>query len=97
MGDEITIRETAQPILSDHLVGVSNIWERELADTTGVIKSRLSASLSISNLTSKQIRIEKVFAGSAISIGSDRYCVASVQEGNLTPGSIALRKTLQRS
>lgn len=92
MSDEITIRETTQPTLSDHLIGVSNIWERELADPTGVIKSRLSASLSISNLASKQIRIEKVFAGSVISLGIDRYCVASVEEGKSTPGSITLRK-----
>lgn len=90
--DEMTIRETTQPTISGHLVGVSNIWERELPDDKGVIAPRLSASLSIQDLASNQVRNEKVFAGSILLLGPDRYCVVSIEEGGATPGAITLRK-----
>jgi hypothetical protein len=91
--EEITIRETTQPTISGHLVGVSNIWERDLPDGQGVVASRLSATLSILDLASQQTRIEKVFAGSILSLGADRYCVAKVEAGKSAPGTITLRKT----
>lgn len=90
--DEITIRETTQPTISGHLVGVGNIWERELPDDKGIIASRLSASLSILDLASEQTRSEKVFTGSIISLNADRYCVVNVEEGIAEPGTITLRK-----
>jgi hypothetical protein len=95
MSNEIAIRETTQPTLSEHLVGVSNIWERELPDDAGVIAPRLSANLSILNLASKQSRVEKVFAGSVFLLGTDRYYVVNVEEGKSGPGLITLRKVLQ--
>lgn len=90
--EEITIRETTQPELSGHLVGVSNIWERDLPDRQGVLASRLSATLTIRDLASRQTRVEKVFAGSEVSLGADRYCVAKVVAGKSEPGAIMLRK-----
>ncbi|BAZ32087.1 hypothetical protein NIES4074_45890 [Cylindrospermum sp. NIES-4074] len=100
--NEITIKESTQPTISGHLVGVSNIWERELPDDQGAIASggrfaiapRMSASLSIQDIASEQTRAEKVFAGSVLSLGADRYCVVNVEEGNSTPGMITLRKIM---
>jgi hypothetical protein len=91
-GDEITIRETTQAQLSGHLVGVGNIWERDLPDDRGVIAPRLSASLSIEEIASREARSEKVFVGSVLSLGADRYAVVNVEEGESEPGSITLRK-----
>ena len=89
---ERTIRETTQTELSGHLVGVGNIWERNLPDESGVIAPRLSATLSIQDLASKAERHERVFAGVNISLGADRYEVVSVAEGQSEPGSITLRQ-----
>jgi hypothetical protein len=90
--EEMTIQETTQPTISGHLVGVSNIWERDLPDSQGVIASRLSATVTIRDLTSQQSRVEKVFAGSVLSLGADDYCVVSVKPGKSAPGAITLRK-----
>lgn len=90
--DEIRIRETTQPTISGHTVGVGNIWERELPDETGVIAPRLSASLTIEDLATKEIRHEKVFTGSVVSLGADRYSVVNIEEGESSPGAIILRK-----
>ena len=87
----MTIRETAQAEISGHLVGVGNIWERELPDDQGRIALRLSASLAIQDLASQQERSEKVAVGSVISLGGDRYSVVNLKEGQSEPGSITLR------
>ena len=92
--DEITIRETAQAEISGHLVGVGNIWERELPDSEGVIESRLSAVLAIYDLASQEERSEKVWTGSEISLGDDRYAVVNVEEGQSEPGSLTLRRSM---
>ncbi|HBL13671.1 MAG TPA: hypothetical protein DD379_20190 [Cyanobacteria bacterium UBA11162] len=90
--DEIIIRETTQPTISGHLVGVSNIWERELPDDKGVIVPRLSANLSIMDIATEQTRNEKVFAGNRVSLGGDSYCVVKIEEGESAAGTITLRK-----
>jgi hypothetical protein len=89
---DITIRESTQPTLSGHLVGVSNIWERELSDAHGVLASRLSAKLSIVDVGSGRARHESVAMGSVIVLGADRYSVVQVAEGEATPGTITLRR-----
>ena len=89
---ERTIKETTQTQLSNHLVGVGNIWERKLPDEHGVIAPRLSATLSIQDLDSKAERHERVFAGVNILLGADRYEVVRVEEGQTEPGSITLRQ-----
>ena len=90
--DEITIRETTQPAISGHLVGVSNIWERNLPDNRGVIASRLSATVTIRDVASHETRVERVFAGSVLALGTDHYCVVRVEPGKSAPGAITLRK-----
>ncbi|HLO86231.1 MAG TPA: hypothetical protein VK203_14655 [Nostocaceae cyanobacterium] len=90
--DEITIQENTQAKISNYFVGVGNIWEREQPDAQGVIAPRMSATLAISELNSEQTRHEEVFVGSLISLGSDRYCVVNVDEGNSTPGTLTMRK-----
>jgi hypothetical protein len=90
--DVMTFRETTNPTLSDHQVGISNIFERELADANGVKAQRLSASLTIFDPATKQSRKEIVAADSVVTIGPDRYCVVSVDEGKNQPGSISIRK-----
>jgi hypothetical protein len=91
-GNEMTIRETTQPMISGHLVGVGNIWERDLPDDRGVIAPRLSATLSIMDLATNQTRHEIVFTGSLLSLGDDTYCVVNVEEGKSELGEIILRK-----
>jgi len=93
MADEIlTLRETTNPTLSDHQVGISNIFERDLPDASGVVAPRLSAVLVIFDPATKQSRRETVMADSVVTIGSDRYCVLSLEEGKAQPGSISVRK-----
>lgn len=89
---DLTIHETTQPTISGHLVGVGNIWERDLPDDQGIIAARLSANLSIQDLASQRTWSEKVYAGSIVSLGADRYCVIDVEEGDSQPGWIVLRK-----
>jgi len=90
--DVMTFKETTNPTLSDHQVGISNIFERELADAKGVKAQRVSASLTIFDPATKQSRKEIVAADSIVAIGNDRYCVVSVVEGKNQPGSISIRK-----
>jgi hypothetical protein len=93
MTDEVhKLRETTNPTLSDHQVGISNIFERDLADATGTVAPRLSAVLVIFDPASKQSRRETVIADSVVTIGRDRYCVVSIEEGTSQPGSISIRK-----
>jgi hypothetical protein len=91
-GERLNIRETTQPEISNHLVGVANIFERELPDASGTVARRVSAQLVISAPGSDDIRRETVYAGSIVSIGSDRYCVVAVDEGTSAPGSLTLEK-----
>lgn len=88
---DIFIRETTQPTLSGHAVGVSNIWERELPDAQGRVTSRPAAQLSILDEATRQARTEFVAAGDVLTLGADRYQVVSVSEGRGAPGSIVLR------
>jgi hypothetical protein len=89
---EETIRETTQPTISGHHVGVGNIWERDLPDAAGIVAPHMSATLSIFDPSSGKSRHEKVFVGSVITLGADRYLVVSVEEGEIAPGAITLRK-----
>lgn len=90
---EITIQETTHQEISGHLVGVGNIWERDLPDDKGVIAPRMSAILAIHDLATKKTRHEQVFAGSVITLGADRYHIVNVEEGGGAPGAITLRKS----
>jgi hypothetical protein len=92
MADDVRIRETTQQTISQHLVGAANIFERDLPDETGTVAPRMSATLSIQDLQTRQSRTEKVFAGSTLSLGVDRYCVVTVEEGSSQPGVVVLRK-----
>jgi hypothetical protein len=89
---KIEIRETSVGTLSGHLVGLSNIWERELPDEKGMVALRLSAKLSIQNIDTEKLRYQNVFAGSIVSLGVDRYCIKSVEQGESAPGGIILQK-----
>jgi hypothetical protein len=94
MKDEtITIREGTQPTLSGQLVGVADIWERDLPQ----VGSRMAAKVIITAPGERQGAQQFAYEGLELSIGSDRYCVTKVTEFEMTggtkgPGSIALRK-----
>jgi hypothetical protein len=93
MADEtLTLRETTNPTLSEHQVGISNIFERDLPDASGAVASRLSAVLVIFDPKTKQTRRETVIADGVVTIGADRYCVVKLEEGKSAPGSITVRK-----
>jgi hypothetical protein len=93
MADDVQkLRETTNPTLSDHQVGISNIFERDLPDASGTVGPRLSAVLVIFDPATKQSRRETVTADSVVTIGHDRYCVVSLEEGKAQPGSISIRK-----
>lgn len=90
----ITIRETTVWTAANLRVGVSNIWEREISDEAGRVESRMSANVSIFDPATDEKRSQKVFAGSILTVGTERYCVIKVEKGKSSPGSIALRKLL---
>lgn len=90
--EAMTFRETSQPEISGYRVGISNIWERDLPDSEGLVASRVSALLTIHDPVSRQTRRQEVFAGSTVSLGEDRYCVVSVEEGRAEPGVVTFRK-----
>jgi hypothetical protein len=90
--EEMTIRETTQPRIANHLVGVGNIWERELPDEEGVVASRLSASVSITNPNTRETRQQFVFVGSTLSLGQERYLVVDIDEGDSELGAIKVRR-----
>lgn len=93
MQDEVLrFRETTNPTVSDHQVGISNIFERDLPDAKGVVGPRISAVLVIFDPATRQSRRETVATGSTVAIGADRYCVVSVEEGKNGPGWVSLRK-----
>lgn len=90
--DVLKLRQTTQTELSERRVGVANILERDLPDEHGVVASRMSALLNVHDPKTGESVKEKVFVGSVVSIGADRYCVVSVEQGKASPGSISLRK-----
>jgi hypothetical protein len=93
MQDEVLrFRETTNPTLSNHQVGISNIFERDLPDAKGVVGPRLSAVLVIFDPATKQSRRETVATGTTVAIGADRYCIVGVEEGKSGPGWVSLRK-----
>jgi hypothetical protein len=86
------LRETTQPTLSDRLVGIGNIFERDVPDASGVVAARLSAVLVITDPTTQQSRRETVIEGSVVTIGGDRYCVVELEAGTREPGWVSIRK-----
>ena len=90
--DEMTIRETTQPAIGNHLLGVSNIWERELPDDRGVVAARLSATLNIADPATGEARREFVIVGSEFSLGAERYRVVNIDEGASDLGAITVRR-----
>jgi hypothetical protein len=88
----LKFRETSNPTLSDRQVGISNIYERDLADDSGIVAPRLSAVLVIHNSSSNDSRRQTVVVNSSVEIGADTYCVTAIEEGKNEPGSVSFRK-----
>jgi len=91
-GMEERYRETTQPTLSNFLVGIADIYARDLPDSSGGVASRMSGLLVISDPETRQSREETVIEGSIVTIGADRYCVTRIEEGKHSPGWLSLRK-----
>ena len=89
-GAVLGLRETTSNQLSGRDVGVSNIFERKLADGHGVVALRMSAILVIHDPDSDEITRPTVVAGSVVTIGADRYCVVEVNAGHDGPGALSL-------
>jgi hypothetical protein len=89
--EPIAIRESTQALISGYRVGVSNIWERDVADADGVIASRLTAQVTLTDPGLDQSRRLDVAVGSVLFLGDDRYRVVNVVEGISAPGAIALQ------
>lgn len=75
-------RETTVNEASGRSVGTADIYPRE---------GRMSALLAVWSDGSNGID-SIVSEGSIVPIGSDRYCVMSIEEGHTTRGSVTLRK-----
>lgn len=91
--DSITIREGTQPTLSGKLVGVADIWERDLPQ----VGSRMAAKLIITTPGERQSTQQFAYEGLELAIGSDQYCITKVTEYEMSgatkgPGSIVLCK-----
>jgi hypothetical protein len=85
-------RETTNPTISEYDVGISNIFQRDLANDAGVVAKRLSASLSIHDPKTDSLRHEIVVPGNVVTIGKDRYCIVDVDYGDDAPGSVSMQK-----
>lgn len=91
--ETITVREGTQPTLSGQLVGVADIWERDLPQ----VGSRMAAKVIITAPGQRQGTQQFAYEGLELPVGADRYCVEKVTEyemvgGTKGPGSIVLRK-----
>lgn len=91
-GDVMTFTQGANPTVSDHHVGISNIFDRELPDAGGTVASRASAVLVIFDPAKQTTRRETVIANSIVAIKDDRYCVVAITHGRGERGTISLRK-----
>jgi hypothetical protein len=92
VSDETTIRETTQPTIANHLVGVSNIWKRDLPDGRGVVANRLSATVTIVDPVTQEARREFVIVGSTFALGAEWYRVVNIDEGASNLGAITVRR-----
>jgi hypothetical protein len=88
----LRLRETTSSPVSNHQVGISNIFQRDLADAQGIVAPRMSAVLVIFDPVTSQLRRETVVTGSVVAIGADLYSVVSVEEGKRIPGWVSLRR-----
>lgn len=87
----LRFRATTNQTLSDRQVGISNIFERELPDDTGMVAKVMSAQLTIFDPKTDAIRREYVFAGQTVEIGGGRYKIVSVEEGTDGPGWVSMQ------
>jgi hypothetical protein len=90
--DLFKFRETTSNTLSSHDVGIADIYERDLLDEKGVSAPRISAVVVVHDPKTDAIQRHTVFAGNVVSIGSDRYCVESVEPGKSSPGWVSFRR-----
>jgi hypothetical protein len=90
--DELTIRETTQPAIGNRLVGVANIWERDLPDDAGAVGSRLSASVTIVDPATGDMQQRMVVVGNTLDLGDGRYRIVNIDEGGGDLGAITLRR-----
>ena len=87
-GRDERFRETTQAQLSQLLVGIADIFDR--ASPSGGM--RPSGLLALFDPDTKREWHDTVFENDVVAIGSDRYCVASIEEGHDSPGWLTLRK-----
>ncbi len=91
MQSAVTIRETTQHRIADHMVAVINVLERDFPAEDGVIRE-VSGVLSIMDVETEREWEELVRAGSVVQLGAERYCVGAVVEGDEVPGHLELRR-----
>jgi hypothetical protein len=91
MAETIRIQENTQAQVGSHLVGVGNVFEREL-DEGGTRVRRMSARLAVFDPVTEAERAEIVRAGSTLVLGSERFRVSAVDPGSGEVGSVTLQK-----
>ena len=91
LGEESAYKEGTNPRIGSVNVGIGNLFERDLADSTGTTASRMSAMFFIHDPATGAERNETVFAGSVVELGGARYCVTRVEPGDDGPGRVAVR------
>lgn len=85
--------ENSSNEVSDRLLGVVNIMERDLADASGHSRRRLSVELIVFDPATKDERHHKLAAGSVVPVGADEYCLVEVVEGRDNDlGWVSLRR-----
>lgn len=88
----VVIRENTQANILHYRIGVANIWERDLPDDQGRIKSQMSATVAIFNTQTEESREEKVRVGSLITLDAGhQYRVLKIDEGDGEIGSITIQ------
>jgi len=85
----IDICENCVGQVEEYSVGVSNIWDRELAGPDGVTKKQPAGQLSIWK-EGEEVRHETVVVGTKLTIAGVVYEVVVIDNPKGDPGSIAL-------
>lgn len=92
MAETITIQETTQADVSDHYVGVGNIWERDLEGPDGRVEARMSARIFVFDPHNEKEWDVTAIVGTEIALNGVVWKLTLMDEGEQGPGYVVLER-----